>query len=63
VVPSIPIAKEEETAYTENDTHDAKTEGNSCFYRDNVVHYNQKNMVQVKKSYLYLPVVMIFMLP
>ena len=61
---SIPIAKEEEeTTQIESDTHATKTEGNSCFEKNIVMHYNQDNMVQVQQSYVYLRVAMISVLP
>ena len=62
VVPSILVAKEEEIAHIENDAHATKLEGKLYFDRNIVVHYNQKNMVHVQESHLYLPEAMIFML-
>lgn len=63
VVSYIPVSKEEDTAHTQNDAHATKIEGNSCFDRDNMLHYNKKIMIQYKKSYMYLLVAMVCALP
>ena len=63
MVPSILVDKEEETVQTLDNTLATKTENNSNYNKDMVVtRENQKNMVQVQSTYLYLHEAMLFML-